>query len=137
MITGHDNSQRQEGFSFQLAFTTNAQFLLDHLILGLGLVQRCFPPGMPIQCSAWHAQTPILLGWPIRLLDGSSVLFHFGLQPPISASDEDASLLQLGMPLPSHKIILPLASLLPQPTDHEDDTCERLTTVSVAQEQWQ
>ena len=56
LITGFDNGQRQEGPSFQLASATNEQFLLDHVILGLGLTARCFPPGVPMQCMA-HSLT--------------------------------------------------------------------------------
>ena len=67
LITGYDEQQVQEGPSFQIAFTTNEQFLLDHLLIGLGLIHRCLPPERSMQCQAWHDQTPIVLGWPLWL----------------------------------------------------------------------
>ena len=76
LITGYEHIQGQEVPAFQLAFTTNTRFLLDHLILGLGIVDRCFRPGVSLQCQAWHGPVPIQFGWPLDLPDGSGIVLH-------------------------------------------------------------
>ena len=135
LITAYDLSQTQEGPDFQLAFTTNAQFLLDQLILGLGLTSRCFPPGRPMQCQAWYDQNPILLGWPVELTDGSGITLQLGQPQHDPETDEGSALLQLGIHSLRPKVTLTLESLIPL-SSPPATTCERLTTASVAHEQW-
>ena len=135
LITAYDHDRGTEDLSFQLAFTANAQFLLDHLILGLGLTHRCLPSGRPMQCQAWYDQTPILLGWPIWLTDGSGIIFHLGSTQQVDVPADDMTLLQLGLHQKCRKVELQLDSLIP-PSSSSATTCERLTTVTVAHEQW-
>ena len=135
LVTGYDEGQSQDAHSFQLAFTTNEQFLLDQLILGLGLTSRCFPSGRPMQCSAWYEQVPLVLGWPVWLADGSGIVFRFGAPQQAPVVAEDMSLLQTRLQMISPKIELPMATLA-FPSSSQGTTCERLTTGSVAHDQW-
>ena len=136
LITGYEHIQGQEVPAFQLAFTTNTRFLLDHLILGLGIVDRCFRPGVSLQCQAWHGPVPIQFGWPLDLPGGSGIVLHMGFSPDDPGPTDGTSLLQVGSRRILKRTILQLEALVPAPKSQSEASCERTTTVSVAQEQW-
>ena len=122
LITGFDSTAPNPGHPvFQLAMTTMEILHYDHLIMALGLGGRCLYPGSPAQCSLRYGQHEILRGVPFPARDGHGLTVRITPRPTFQTQ---------GIP-EDGPVLLQLDALI-----HSTRDSERLTTASVAHEQW-
>ena len=122
LITGFDSTAPNPGHPvFQLAMTTMEILHYDHLIMALGLGGRCLYPGSPAQCSLRYGQHEIIRGVPFPARDGHGLTVRITPRPTFQTQ---------GIP-EDGPVLLQLDALI-----HNTEDSERLTTASVAHEQW-
>ena len=76
VVTGFDSSLPHHRPFTQLAATFHEHFLLDHLMMLIGLGGRCLFPDSPMHCQARYRQEPIYPGAPFPTRDGYGLVFH-------------------------------------------------------------
>ena len=134
MVTGYDNSLPHRGPFTQLAATFHEHFILDHLMMLIGLGGRCLFPDSPMHCQAWYGHEPIYTGAPFPIRDGYGVVFRLIPRPTQQVIQGNGlNLLQTSKSLTRKTTSLNLHDLLPL---SNEEACERQTTASVAHGQW-
>jgi len=134
VVTGFDSSLPHHRPFTQLAATFHEHFLLDHLMMLIGLGGRCLFPDSPMHCQARYRQEPIYPGAPFPTRDGYGLVFH--LIPRLQQQGTQGvglNMLQTRTCLQRQSKTIHLQELISEPIDED---CERQTTASVAHEQW-
>eukprot|EP00435_Cladocopium_sp_Y103_P046937 s2101_g13.t1 len=116
LLTAIDHTVSAPPRPLQVAITTLEQIYLDHLLIGMGLEERCLAGN--VHCQAWHADQELQIKIPLPGRNGLSIILE--ISAPASAGD-GVTLLQL-----AHYI---------QPAPSSASS-ERLTNASVAHARW-
>ena len=121
LVTGFDNRGHHQEPVFQLAVTTPELLHYDQLLMALGMGGRCLFPGSPDLCALWYGNYEIRPGVPFPARDGHGLKIRITRRLTFQDTQQRAEA----------PVFLQLSSLLTRNRDSE-----RLTTVSVAHEQW-
>eukprot|EP00435_Cladocopium_sp_Y103_P043307 s1767_g12.t1 len=116
LLTAIDHTVSAPPRPLQVAITTLEQVYLDHLLIGIGLEERCLADN--VRCQAWHAEQELQMGVPLQGRNGLSIILEISA---LASTGDGVTFLQL-----AHHI---------QPTPSLASS-ERLTNASVAHAHW-
>jgi len=126
VLTGVDSTGARNLLFTQMAVTMQENFVLDPLLMLIGLGHQCLSPGTQYLCMAWYGNTAIPIGTPFPIRDGYGIILRVGFRPVQPVPADANALLQTA-----------LCGEKRQETSAEcrSGTCERLTAATVAHEQ--
>eukprot|EP00435_Cladocopium_sp_Y103_P048289 s1574_g14.t1 len=121
ILTVFDESGQRNRPPLQVAITTLQQINLAHVLMGLGLHDRCLLPHGDLQCVAWHAQQSFLPAVPIDGSNGMSIVMQLRQRMQAPAPHVPA-------PAPvSSASFLQTSVHIHRTPESESGGCERLT----------
>eukprot|EP00435_Cladocopium_sp_Y103_P063298 s367_g24.t2 len=92
ILTVIDLTEQASPQPLQVAITTLAQIHLEHLLMGLGLEDRCLRTSGDRDCRAWHAEQPLTIDLPLAGRNGLSIILELHARQSVH---EETVLLQL------------------------------------------
>ena len=111
----------------QAALTTHEHFFLGNLLRVLGRFEQCHGPYPAFSCQAWYGVVPLQLGAPIPGRSGYGITIQ--IRPSYRSHPSHSN-----RGLAHAPVLLQLSSLLE--TTPRSAGKERLTTATMAHEQW-
>ena len=126
VLTGVDSTTARSLLFTQMAVTMQENFVLDQLLMLIGLGHQCLSPGTQFLCMAWYGNTAIPTGTPFPIRDGYGIILRVGFRPVQQVPADANALLQTALCGDQRQ---------DPPTERRSGTCERLTAATVAHEQ--
>ncbi|CAL1136698.1 unnamed protein product [Cladocopium goreaui] len=126
VLTGVDSTTARSLLFTQMAVTMQENFVLDQLLMLIGLGHQCLSPGTQYFCMAWYGNTAIPIGTPFPIRDGYGIILRVGFRPVQPVPADANALLQTALRGEKRH---------ENSAERRSGTCERLTAATVAHEQ--
>jgi len=126
VLTGIDNTDHRQVLFTQLALTVRDNFVLDQVLMLIGLGQHCLATGTQFICVAWYGNTAIPLGTLFPIRDGYGIILRVEYRPVQHLPVDGNVLLQTALRNTQEHM---------PPQEQRIRTCERLTAATVTHEQ--